>query len=134
MKPRQWGKTLAMKEWKMTTGATEALLAERGKQHGDFSDHARISQGLKEVMYVSKNWKVLSPIAKEALEMNMHKVARILSGDPYLNDHWDDIAGYVKLVSNRLIAPQSLTDVPVKKTIGGVGAYGDEVRTPVDRT
>lgn len=107
----------------MNTGSIEALLAERGKQHGDFSDHARISQSLKLTMKASKNWATLSPIMAESLEMIQHKIARILSGDPNHNDHWDDLAGYAKLVSDRTVPV-----TPTPKTIGGVGAYGDETR------
>lgn len=82
--------------------ATDTLLAERGKTHGDYSDHARITQRLKDVMKASPKWGELSDIQKETLEMNAHKVGRVLSGDPNHLDHWDDIAGYARLVSQRL--------------------------------
>ena len=78
------------------------ILAERGKQYGEFSSHARISQELKEVMASTPGWAELPPDMKEALEMNAHKVARILNGNPRLPDHWDDIAGYAKLVADRI--------------------------------
>ncbi len=39
---------------------------------------------------------------KESLEMNMHKVARILNGDPTYLDNWHDIIGYTRLVEKRL--------------------------------
>jgi len=35
----------------------------------------------------------------EALEMICVKMARILAGDPDHADHWDDIAGYARLVA-----------------------------------
>lgn len=38
----------------------------------------------------------------EAIEMILHKLARILNGDPSYADSWIDIAGYATLVSNRL--------------------------------
>lgn len=81
---------------------TEELLKERGKVHGDFSDHARVAQNLKGMMVNSRNWAQLSSVEKEALEMIQHKIARVLSGDPTHRDHWDDIAGYAMLVSQRL--------------------------------
>jgi hypothetical protein len=84
------------------TDSTDALLAERGKTHGDYSDHARVTQRIKDVMEAAPNWSKLSDIQKETLQMNAHKVGRILSGNPDHLDHWDDIAGYAKLVSNRL--------------------------------
>lgn len=34
--------------------------------------------------------------------MIAHKLARIAVGDPDVNDHWDDIAGYATLVSQRM--------------------------------
>ena len=89
--------------------ATDQLLAERGKTHGDYSVHAKITQTIKSVMRASPNWDKLTPVQKETLEMNAHKVGRVLSGDPDHIDHWDDIAGYAKLVSNRL---RSNTDSP----------------------
>jgi hypothetical protein len=52
------------------------------------------------------------PIQVEALEMIAHKIGRILSGDPNHQDHWDDIAGYAKLVSERLQGKPQYTLVP----------------------
>lgn len=78
------------------------MLEARGQVHGDFTDHAHIAQTLKAVMRETKNWPKLSVIQRESLEMNAHKIGRILAGDPNYPDHWDDIAGYAKLVSQRL--------------------------------
>jgi hypothetical protein len=39
---------------------------------------------------------------REALEMIAHKIARIINGDPNYADSWVDIAGYAKLVADRL--------------------------------
>lgn len=88
--------------------ATEKLLEERGKTHGDFSDHARITQRLKNVIREEikfrqvRNQPPLSAEALESLDMNAHKVGRILAGKWDEPDHWDDIAGYSKLVSQRI--------------------------------
>lgn len=79
-----------------------ALLAERSKVHGEFSDHARVTQSFKAVAKGSPNWDTLGPVQAEAIEMILHKLGRVLSGDPKHQDHWDDIAGYAKLVSQRL--------------------------------
>ena len=38
----------------------------------------------------------------EALDMIAHKIARIINGDPDYADSWHDIAGYAKLVADRL--------------------------------
>mgnify|MGYP003112821769 FL=1 len=76
---------------------SEALIAERGKTHGDFSTRAGTAQALKEVMSRGANWDDLPPSQREALDMIAVKVSRILHGDPSLADHWDDIAGYALL-------------------------------------
>lgn len=78
-----------------------ALITERGKTHGDFSDHAAATQRLKAVMRDYANWHELTDVQKESLEMIAHKIGRILAGDPNFPDHWDDIVGYAKLVSQR---------------------------------
>lgn len=85
----------------MTT-PTEALLNERGKTHGDFGEHARITQDIKVIITSSPGYERLTAAMREALDMHAHKIGRILAGDPTFKDHWDDIAGYATLVSQRL--------------------------------
>lgn len=79
---------------------TEDLLNERGTTHGDFTDNARVSQELKKTIHCEN--ADLIDIEKEAIDMICHKLARIVCGDPHFKDHWDDITGYAKLVSDRL--------------------------------
>lgn len=81
-----------------------ATLSQRGSRYGEFRSHARITQRLKEVMAATQNWDVLLDDQKEALEMVAHKIGRILNGDPNYDDSWIDIAGYAKLVADRLTA------------------------------
>jgi hypothetical protein len=81
---------------------TAALLQERGKTHGDYSDHARITQVTKQFWQGEAGWQRLSVEQRETLDMIAHKVGRALAGDPNFKDHWDDIAGYAKLVADRL--------------------------------
>ena len=85
----------------MANDVTETL-TERGIRYGKFKDHAELSQQLKEVMQCADGWNHLEPDMREALEMIQHKVARILYGDPTYADSWHDIAGYAKLVDDRL--------------------------------
>lgn len=86
------------------------ILAERGKSHGDFTDHARCTQRLKQVVKEEREKAhgsgpgALSPVYQEALDMILHKIGRIVAGTPDFNDHWDDIAGYARLVSDRISA------------------------------
>lgn len=79
-----------------------AVLAEREKTHGSFVTHAAISQAIKAVYRAAPGWAKLDDDMKESLEMNAHKVARVLNGDPTMVDHWVDIAGYSKLIGDRL--------------------------------
>ena len=75
-------------------------LAERQKTHGEFKSHAEISQKLK--MVLRERGGGLSDMQREGLDMILHKVARILNGNPNHKDHWDDISGYATLVSRSL--------------------------------
>jgi len=94
----------------------EQTLAERGSRYGDFTSHARIAQALQGVMRSAANpfgsdvtsdeWNRLSDVQKQALTVIADKIARILNGDPEYVDNWHDIAGYAKLVEDRLQKPQ----------------------------
>ena len=81
---------------------TDELLNERGRTHGDFADHAGMTQHLKAVMSRGVRYQDLTPSQRESLDMIVHKIGRILSGNPDLQDHWDDIAGYARLVSQQI--------------------------------
>ena len=78
------------------------ILTERGKHYGPFADHSAIAVDLKNRMRQAPGWGRLDPDMEESLDMVMHKVARILNGDPTYPDSWIDIAGYSKLVADRL--------------------------------
>lgn len=81
--------------------STEALINERGKTHGDYVEHATISQRIKRAFGDGHHISKLNDMQVESLEMIAHKIGRILAGDPDFRDHWDDIAGYAKLVADR---------------------------------
>lgn len=83
------------------TDPTLTLITARGKTHGDFRDHARCTQNLKAMMEDESNWALLTVCQRESLHMIAHKIGRILAGDPDFRDHWDDIAGYARLVAER---------------------------------
>ena len=88
---------------------TRDIIIQRSTTHGDYTDHARVAQEFKLVMRAEQGWRKLNPCQREALEMFAHKLARILVGNPHFKDHWDDIAGYAVLVSDRI------NDEPVNK-------------------
>lgn len=80
----------------------EEILKERGDKYGPFHMHANITQCLKEICKGSLSWSRMNWSQKEALEMIMHKVGRIINGDPNYADSWADIAGYAQLVVKEL--------------------------------
>lgn len=91
-------------EGELTPNEIDAILDERGSRYGDFLSHARITQTLKDFTYLvlRNRQKTLAPDQQEALDMIFHKIGRIINGDPDYADSWVDIAGYAKLVSDRL--------------------------------
>lgn len=80
----------------------EETLTERGTTHGDFSDNSAVSQNLKRILFQGPSSHLFSSVQAEALDMIAHKLSRIVAGDPNHKDHWHDIAGYAKLVEERL--------------------------------
>lgn len=81
-----------------------ATLTERGSRYGTFFEQAKVVQRLKEVISeeLEKRRKLLAPDQQEALAMICNKLGRIINGDPDYTDSWVDIAGYAKLVADRL--------------------------------
>lgn len=73
------------------------ILEERRKQHGDFRDNAAIIQSFKRIAHNSPGWCRMSDTQREGVEMIMHKLGRILAGDPNHHDHWLDIGGYARI-------------------------------------
>ena len=86
----------------------DEVTAERGKRYGNYADHAAISQAIKNILYSALDTNpnvdldTLDDDIKETLEMIAHKLGRIVNGDPYYADSYIDIAGYAKLVGDRL--------------------------------
>jgi hypothetical protein len=92
------------KETEMTD--IEKLLTDRHATHGAFVDHATATQDLKMMFHnhierrQTRNQLELSAPAHEAIEMILHKIGRIVAGQWDFRDHWDDIAGYARLVAD----------------------------------
>ena len=82
----------------------ETILTERGARYGVFVGHAEVTQHLKAYYrdQLAQRGKVLAADQYEALDMMMHKIGRIVNGDPDYDDSWIDIAGYAQLVGDRL--------------------------------
>lgn len=82
----------------------DGTLAERGKRYGTFTGHAEVTYKLKNVLreHASRMHKSFTFDQAEAMDMICHKLGRIVNGDPNYADSWVDIAGYAKLVADRL--------------------------------
>lgn len=87
-----------------TPTGIDATLAERATRYGAFIDHAIVTQKLKRVLHehAAHHGKSFALDQAEALDMICHKLGRIVNGDPDYADSWVDIAGYAKLVADRL--------------------------------
>ena len=87
------------------------ILDERGSRYGSFATHANITIALKMIIHEHiKNYAKEDAVTSdmvEALDMICHKIGRIANGDPTYADSWIDIAGYAKLVSDRLQLEES---------------------------
>jgi hypothetical protein len=77
-------------------------LTERGKEYGVFVNQAEIAQFMKVYIRGYMKWFEMKPDQQEALDMILHKISRILNGNPDNVDSWHDIAGYATLIADRL--------------------------------
>ena len=78
-------------------------LTVRETTYGDFRHVAYTAQELKKALSTGKSYDMhTSPFQREAIDMICSKLARIVNGDPDYKDSWHDIAGYAKLVEDRL--------------------------------
>lgn len=93
----------------------QQTLNERASTHGFFRVNSRITQQLKEQVRNESGYDKLTYAQRESLDMIMHKIARILSGDPKFIDSWRDIAGYAQLIVDDLQSDPAATDVRIEK-------------------
>jgi hypothetical protein len=82
----------------------DTVLDERAKDYGKFIEGAEIMQMLKRLVhnYIEDRGTPLAFDQREAIDMIIHKLGRIINGNPDKVDHWVDIAGYATLVADRL--------------------------------
>lgn len=98
-----WRKPVANIPTEIISKAVEDTLQERGSRYGDFSDNARIHQGILRGLLTEVGYDKLSDAHKSALDNIVQKIARIVNGDPNYKDNWHDIAGYAKLAEDRCV-------------------------------
>ena len=80
----------------------QGILDARGERYGAFPSNSSIAQGIKDLLVFGDNWREVAYDQREALHQIATKISRIVTGDPDYVDNWDDIAGYAKLVADRL--------------------------------
>jgi len=79
------------------------LLRERDKTHGNYQTLSMRSQHLKDIVRDCPGWSQIPDPGKEAIEMILLKISRIVNGDPWNMDSWQDIAGYAMLARMALV-------------------------------
>lgn len=80
----------------------DTTLKQRGQDYGDFLSQSALSQDIKSTLKNHVNWDNLDPDMKESISMIVHKISRIVNGNPKKSDSWHDIAGYATLIEKRL--------------------------------
>ncbi len=91
----------------------EQILEERGNRYGEFAEHARITQEIKDTLVSGQSWDDCSDSQREALEMIAHKLGRIVNGDPDYDDSWIDIIGYSQLIIDEIQEDSTEDEVPI---------------------
>lgn len=105
------------------------VLSERGSRYGTLMSNATISQGLKEILHNSSNWGAMPPDMREALDMIVHKISRIVEGDFDYDDSWIDISGYSTLIVERL--HQTLKQRQIKQELTRCHLQNSGIVTPL---
>ena len=78
------------------------ILQQRGSTYGDFAELAEFEQVVKDIFKSRDNWWNLKPFQRTAIEMIIHKLARIMNGNVDYKDNYVDICGYCQLVLNEI--------------------------------
>jgi hypothetical protein len=99
-----WNKLFGAAEEEVETTDVDATLDARAVDYGKFIEGAEVMQMLKRVVQNALNNrdKVLAHDQSESIDMILHKLGRIITGNPDVVDHWLDIAGYAQLVADRI--------------------------------
>ena len=82
------------------TDQINEILTERGTRYGSFIQHSAIAQRMKRCVQDHSNWDFMTADKRQAIEVIIDKIARIVNGDPEYKDSWVDIQGYAKLAED----------------------------------
>jgi len=78
------------------------ILQQRGDRYGEYINVATTSQEIKRIIANGANVTGGDDDMCESLDMIANKIARIVNGDPFYKDSWQDIAGYAQLIVDKL--------------------------------
>lgn len=101
----------------MTTELEQTIAQRRGR-YGPLIESGEVAMKLEDYLRSLPGWERLAYDQREALAMVMHKISRIMCGDPDYDDSWIDIAGYAQNVVNRLRAEQADKSGPFDLSVG----------------
>lgn len=73
------------------------ILQERNAKYGDWTTQAEVAQAIKNALKMGASYNSCTPAILEKLDMIANKMSRIVNGDPFYQDSWNDIAGYAML-------------------------------------
>lgn len=106
----------------------QTVLADRARTHGDFEHVAKMSQNLKHTMKSTRAFEDLDYYMAESLEQMAMKIARILSGNCFETDHWQDIAGYASLVVRQIERVEM--DRLITEKVGAANNWANQQNAP----
>ena len=103
-KPGEFIETDPSEFKEMAQERLEHLLDKRAEQYGSFMASAETAIKIKGAMHnaIARHDVHLFPDQILALDMIAVKISRIVNGNASHKDSWIDIAGYAKLVADRL--------------------------------
>ena len=78
----------------------DPILQKKQETHGEYYENASVAQALK--AHMRPHLVGASVDIRESVDLICTKLGRICAGDPTYKDHWDDIAGYARLIASQL--------------------------------
>lgn len=81
----------------------EEIVLERDAVYGGFEAVSDLSEALTTALDATDRFDRLPPFQRLAMRMICHKMARLITGDSYHMDSWDDIAGYALVTKKAML-------------------------------
>lgn len=113
----------------------EQTIAQRRGRYGPLIESGEVAMKLEGYLRSLPGWERLAYDQREALAMVMHKISRIMCGDPDYDDSWIDIAGYAQNVVNRLREAQKVAAMmETLKEPRQIAAQEKQPQTPAENS